>query len=421
MSSGTQQTRIDAGSDEISRMMTTPEFVQDPYTLYERMRREQPVYRGAQGTWYLTRYTDVEAALRDPRLSSDAERRQRWFRRHANVQISERLSGQGKRLGSSMLSTDPPDHTRLRKLVNKAFLPRRVEALRPRIEAIVADLLDAATASGPSFDLIGALAYPLPITVICELLGVPVAERDRIRQGTQVPFAQPGQQRSQPTAADLERMEQATGELMGYLRDLIRRRRAEPGDDLLSGLVAAKEGGDQLTEDELLRTCFLLLVAGHETTTNLIGNGTLALLRHPAQWRRLQEHPTLIRSAVEELLRYDSPVQRTSVRIAAEAVELGGVTLDEGDAVFPVIGAANRDPERFVAPDRLDVSRPDPRHLSLGAGPHFCLGAPLARLEGQVAIGALVQRLPTLRLDTDTVQWRPNPVLRGLESLPVAS
>jgi cytochrome P450 len=419
MPSGTQQTPVagyDAEFDEIAQAMATPEFLQNPYALYERMRRKQPVYPGTQGVWYLTRYADVEAALRDPRLSTDGERQRRWFQQYANVEFSERLNSLGERLGRSMLNTDPPDHTRLRKLVNKAFTPRRVETLRPRIEAIVAGLLDAVIASGPSFDLIAALAYPLPITIVCELLGVPAADRDRIRQWSR---AMVDQRITQPTPANLERMEQAMGEFADYLDDLIRRRRAVPGNDLLSGLLAAEERGDQLTNDELLSTCFLLLIAGHETTINLIGNGMLALLRHPDQLHRLQEQPVLICSAVEELLRYDSPVQMT-LRIASGAVELGGVALDEGEGLWAMIGAANRDPERFADPDRLDVARPDPRHLSFGGGPHFCLGAPLARLEGQIVIGMLVQRFPTLRLTTDMVQWRPNPGLRGLESLPVA-
>lgn len=403
------------GLDEIMRAMATPEFRHDPYSLYERMRREQSVYRSSAGTWYLTRYADVEAALRDPRLSSDGERQRRWFQRQADAEVGQRMDRLGDRLGQSMLQTDPPDHTRLRKLANKAFTPRRVEALRSRIEAIVTELLDAAVAADPSFDLITALAYPLPITVICELLGVPTADRPRIRQWTR---ALMDSERLIPTRATFARIEQAVDEFEDYLRDLVSRRQSRPGDDLLSALVAVKEHDDRLTENELLSTCLLLLIAGHETTLNLIGNGMLALLRHPDQLQRLQENPALIRSAVEELLRYDSPVQMTG-RIVVGTVEFAGQTLHDGEAVFPLLGAANRDPDRFADPDRLDLARPDPRHLSFGGGPHFCLGAPLARLEGQVAIGTLVQRLPTLRLDTDTLEWRPNPNLRGLAALPV--
>ncbi len=418
MASATQQTEVtdyDSGLDEITREMATPELRQNPYPLYARMRREHPVYRSSQGIWYLTRYADVEAALHDLRLSSDRERALRaWAARRG---VMERVSRLGQRMGRSMLSADPPDHTRLRRLVNKAFTARRVQGLRPRIEAIVAELLDAAIAAGPTMDLIAALAYPLPITVICELLGVPRSDRGRIRAWSRL-FVDEAMS-PYLTEEGIGRAELAVEEFDGYLRDLIRRRRAQPADDILSALLTAAERGDQLTDDELVATCFLLLVAGHETTVNLIGNGTLTLLRHPDQLRRLQQDPTLIRPAVEELLRYDSPVQAVS-RVVAEPLEVGGCTLSDGDLVLPMLGAANHDPDRFGDPDRLDLSRRDNRHLSFGNGSHFCLGAPLARLEGEVAIGALVRRLPRLRLDTDSLQWRPSVMLRALETLPVA-
>ncbi|MGH8906684.1 MAG: cytochrome P450 [Egibacteraceae bacterium] len=399
--------------DEITQAMATPEFRQDPYELYARMRREDPVYRSSQGIWYLTRYADVEAALHDPRLSNDGERFRRWQVRQTGRDDLGRLQ---ERLGRSMLSADPPDHTRLRKLVNRAFTPRRVQGLRPRIEAIVDELLDAAVVAGPTMDLIAALAYPLPITVICELLGVPLSDRARVRAWSRE-FVDQSEFPLPPEA--VERIERAGDEFVAYLDDLVRTRRAAPGEDMLSALIAVQERGDQLSDDELLSTCVLLLIAGHETTINLIGNGTLALLRHPDQFRRLRDDPALTRSAVEELLRYDSPVQMTS-RIVVGDVRVGGVTLGDGDMVLPMLGAANRDPVRFADPDRLDVSRVDNRHLSFGNGPHFCVGAPLARLEGEIAIGALVRRLPRLRLDTDLPEWRPSPALRGLEALPVA-
>ncbi|MGH3782382.1 MAG: cytochrome P450 [Pseudonocardiaceae bacterium] len=400
----------DGGFDEITQEMATPEFHQDPYPLYQRLRREHPIYRSSHGIWYLTRYADVDAALRDRRLSKDHARMRRWHARQTGRQDVDRLR---ERFGRSMLHADRPEHTRLRTLANTAFTARRTDGLRARIEEIVDDLLYAAIAAGPTMELIAALAYPLPLTVICELVGVPPGDRHRVGTWSRQILNQT-ETALNPEA--FQRVEQATDEFEEYLRDLIERRRAEPADDILSALVA---GCDQLTGDELLCTCYLLLVAGLETTANLIGNGTLALLRHPDQLRRLQQDPTLIRSAVEELLRYDCSVQRVT-RIVVGQVELGGQTLSDGEFVSPVLAAANRDPDRFPHPDRLDITRANNRHLSFGNGPHFCLGAPLARLEGEIAIGALLRRLPTLRLDTDTIEWGSKPVLRGLERLPVA-
>ncbi|MGH8900671.1 MAG: cytochrome P450 [Egibacteraceae bacterium] len=416
-------TEPDHGFDEITQAMTTPQFRENPYPLYERLRCEHPLYRGSQGAWYVTRYADVDAALRDPRLSNDRERRLRWSARcEGTDRLARGFAEVRMRLRGSTLSADPPDHTRLRRLVSKALAGRHVAALRPRIEAIVADLLHDAQATVPSFDLIAALAKPLPVTVICELLGIPAVDRWRIRQWTRaLDDLEPAAAHANKALEriELERIEQVALEFEDYLRDLVRTRRAAPGDDLLSALIAVRERGDQLREDELSSTCLLLLATGHDSPVNLIGNGTLALLRNPDELRRLQENPTLIRAAIEELLRYDSPVQM-QLRITAEAVEIAGEVLAEDEAVFTVLGAANHDPDQFPDPDRLDLARPTPRHLSFGNGPHFCLGARLARLEGQVAIGMLVQRFPTLRLDTDTIDWRPNLNPRGLASLPVA-
>ncbi|MGH2771403.1 MAG: cytochrome P450 [Actinomycetota bacterium] len=401
----------DGRFDEITQAMATPGFRQNPYPLYARMRRERPVYRSAQGIWYLTRYAEVEAALGDLRLSNDRERMTRALA--ARHEAMQRLSRLTRRLGRVMTNTDPPDHARLRKLVNKAFTARRVQGFRPRIQAIVDELLDAAVAPGPTMDLIATLASPLHATVICELFGIPHSDRECFRAWSD--------QLLDPltTPEGFERVELTVEQFEDYLVGLIRRRRAEPADDILSALVAVAERGDQLTDEELVSTCFVLLTAGGETTTNLIGNGTLALLRHPDQLRRLQQDPTLIRSAVEELVRYDTPTQIT-IRVVAGAVEIGGQTLDEGDLVYLVLAATNRDPDRFADPDQLDLGRCDNRHLSFGNGPHFCLGAPLARLEGEVAIGTLVRRLPALRLGAGTLKWQPNPMLRGLACLPLA-
>ncbi len=384
---------------------------QDPYPLYARMRREHPVYRSSQGVWYLTRYADVAAAVFNPALSSGGERMVRAM--EAQGGAAARLSRLTRRGDQTMFNSDPPDHTRLRKLAIMAFTTRRVHGLRPRIEAVTDELLDAAVAAGPTMDLIEALAFPLPITVICELLGVPYADRGHIRTWSR----QSLDGILNPEAAELA--EQGLEAFKAYLRDLIRRRRGKPGDDLISGLIAAQESGDRLSDEELTATCGLLLVSGHETTANLIGNGMLALLRHPDELRRLRDDPRLIRSAVEEVLRYDSPAQAVS-RVVVGEVEIGGARLRDGQRVFPLLGAANRDPERFSGPDRLDIGRADNRHLSFGSGPHFCLGAPLARLQGEIAIGALVRRLPRLRLDTDVAEWLPHPLLRGLATLPVA-
>jgi cytochrome P450/DNA-binding transcriptional regulator YbjK len=406
---------VQAPTDEFAAAMAGPEFRADPYPLWHRLRATDPVHQDPTGMWLLTRYADVEPALRDSRFSSNRElfeSRRRLLEQRGSTSLDDTI-------GRSMLSVDPPDHTRLRKLVNKAFTPRRVEGLRPRVTEVVDELLTAVEPAG-GMDLIADLAYPLPVTIICELLGVPVADRDRVsgwsRDLIDVDSV------LEPSPEYLERLDVTVRALGDYLRDLVARRRARPADDLLSALVAVRDGtvpgAATLSEEELLGTAILLLLAGHVTTINLIGNGTLALLRHPDQLRRLQEDPSLVHSAVEELLRYDSPVQVTA-RALLEDVETGGKVLPAGSEVLTVVAAANRDPERFREPDRLDLTRPDNRHLSFGGGIHFCLGAPLARLEGEVALRALAQRLPGLQLATDEPTWRPNPFLRGLESLPV--
>ncbi|MGH3856842.1 MAG: cytochrome P450 [Pseudonocardiaceae bacterium] len=400
----------DSGFDEIILALTTPEFRQDPYPLYARMRRDHPVYRSSRGIWYLTRYVDVEAALRDPRLSVDRERVTRALA--AQQGALQRFSRLTQRLGRVMTNTDPPEHARLRKLVTKAFTPRRVQGLRPRIQAIVDELLDAAIATGPIMDLIATLASPLPATVTCELFGIPHRDRECVRSWFR-------RLREPITAENFVSVELMVEQVESYLAELIRGRRADPADDLISALVAAQERDDQLTDEELLATCFMLVAAGDEASANLIGNGTLALLRHPDQLHRLERDPTLIRSAVDELVRYDSPSQ-IIIRVVAHAAEIGGQALAEGDLVHLVLAATNRDPDRFPDPDQLDLGRCDNRHLSFGNGPHFCLGAALARLQGEIVIGTLTRRLPALRLNTETVQWRPNPMVRGLFCLPLA-
>jgi cytochrome P450 len=386
-----------------------PEFVADPYPMYHRLRAEDPVHHSPLGFWVLTRYPDVLAMLRDPRLIKEPIAA--FVAARFGVAVPPGL-------GLSMLDRDPPDHTRLRGLVSKAFTPRALERLRPEIQQIVDGLLDEVRGRG-SMDLIEEFAYPLPVRVICEMLGVPVKDHERfkawgldIARGLDAIMLPPDSPVGQRSVSGRRALAE-------YFRELIAERRAAPRDDMLSALIAAEEAGDTLNEEELLATCILLLVAGHETTVNLIGNGTLALLRHPAELRKLRDNPGLIGSAVEELLRFDGPVQRTA-RIPSEDITIGGQTIGKGEMVMPFLGAADRDPTQFPDPDRLDITRSDNRHIAFGMGIHFCLGAPLARMEGQIAINTLLARLPRLTLATDQPRFRQSLTLRGLEALPVS-
>lgn len=386
-----------------------PEFVADPYPMYHRLRAEDPVHHSPLGFWVLTRYPDVLAMLRDPRLIKEPIAA--FVAARFGVAVPPGL-------GLSMLDRDPPDHTRLRGLVSKAFTPRALERLRPEIQQIVEGLLDDARDRG-SMDLIEEFAYPLPVRVICEMLGVPVKDHERfkawgldIARGLDAIMLPPDSPVGQRSVSGRRALAE-------YFRELIAERRAAPRDDMLSALIAAEEAGDKLNEEELLATCILLLVAGHETTVNLIGNGTLALLRHPAELQKVRDNPDLIGSAVEELLRFDGPVQRTA-RIPSEDITIGGQTIGKGEMVMPFLGAADRDPTQFPDPDRLDITRSDNRHIAFGMGIHFCLGAPLARMEGQIAINTLLARLPRLTLATDQPRFRQSLTLRGLEALPVS-
>ena len=385
-----------------------PAFVADPYPTYHRLRAEDPVHHSPLGFWVLTRYADVIAMLRDPRLIKEP----------IAAFVAARFGmAVPPGLGLSMLDRDPPDHTRLRGLVSKAFTPKALERLRPHIQQIVDGLLAKAEGRG-QMDLIEEFAYPLPVRVICEMLGVPVEDHERFKQwgldiarGLDAILLPPDSEVAKRSMAGRHA-------LSAYFRELIAERRASPREDMLSALIAAEEAGDKLNEDELLATCLLLLVAGHETTVNLIGNGTLALLRHPYQLRKLRDDPGLIGTAVEELLRYDGPMQRTA-RIPSEDVTIGGHTIGKGEMVMPFLGAADRDPAQFPDPDRLDITRADNRHIAFGMGILFCLGAPLARMEGQIAINTLVRRHPKLALATDRPEFRQSLTLRGLSTLPV--
>jgi pimeloyl-[acyl-carrier protein] synthase len=399
-------------SDTLEFNPFLPEVHEDPYPLYHRLRATDPVHRSPLGFWVLTRHADVLAVLRDPRMSRDPRRSERVALLRATAEVDELLAAE--EAAPSMLFVDPPDHTRLRTLVNKAFTPAAVERLRPRVEELVAGLLDRAAGAG-AMDVVEELAYPLPVTVICELFGVPEADRDRFRAWSRglVHLLDP------LVAADaLERALHARQALRGYLGGLIAERRAHPAGDLLTALIAAEDQGHQLTEAELVSMCVLLLVAGHETTVNLIANGMLALLRDPEARARLQADPALARGAVEELLRYDSPVQFTS-RHALEDLDVSGRRVRAGETVVAVLGAANRDPAQFPGPDRLDLARAPNRHLAFGGGIHFCLGAPLARMEAAVAIPAMLARLPGLAQGPGPPLRRDTVTLRGLSSLPV--
>ncbi len=385
-----------------------PEFLADPYPTYHRLRDEDPVHHSPLDFWVLTRYEDVAAVLRDPRFIKEPLVSMVAARFGVTVPPG---------VGLSMLDRDPPDHTRLRSLVSKAFTPRVVEGLRPRIQKMVDDLITRAEAVG-TMDLIEEFAYPIPVNVICEMLGVPVEDHEQFK-GWSLDIARGLDSVWLPPESEIPKRSGAARHAIGdYMRGLIAERRASPRGDLLSALIAAEEAGDKLSEDELIATCILLLIAGHETTVNLIGNGTLALLRHPEELRRLRETPGLITSAVEELLRYDGPVQRTA-RITSTEVTIGGRTIPRDEMVMPFIGAADRDPSQFPDPDRLDLGRADNRHIAFGWGIHFCLGAPLARVEGQIAIDTLVRRLPRLALVDDEPAHRQSLTLRGLKALPV--
>jgi cytochrome P450 len=389
-----------------------PAFRRDPYPLYRRLRKENPIHPGAMGGLVLTRHADCLHVLRHPAASSD-ERKGSVFQAMAEAgEIDQELAD-----NRPFLFLDPPDHTRLRRLVSKAFTPRTIERLRPRVQALVDELLDAAVPSG-ALELIEELAYPLPVQVISELLGVPPEDHETFKgwsrdlaRGLDPDFILPPEV--------VERRDAAIAAFSEYFLGLIAERRRAPSDDLLSALVAAEDEGDRLTEQELLSTCTLLLVAGHETTVNLIANGTLALLRHPDELRRLQDEPSLARSAVDEVLRYDAPVQMTG-RVALEDIELDGATLQQGEFALLLLASANRDPAAFAEPDTLDIGRTDNHHLAFGFGTHFCLGAPLARLEGEVALGTLVRRCPDLALASDELQYKENLILRGLEALPLS-
>ena len=391
-----------------------PEVRANPYPLYHQLREEEPVHWSElMEAWVLTRYDDVSALLKDSRFSADRRKANNRFAQEAVKRMQE--EGGPLANATTMLGADPPEHTRLRGLVSKAFTPRVVEAMRPHIQEIVDSLLDDVQENG-HMDIIGDLAYPLPVIVIAEMLGVPPADRDDFKRWSDDIVATLG-----PLAAPevIEQARISIQEMADYFSAVIAERRREPREDLLSGLIAAEERGEVLSEEELLATCILLLAAGNETTTNLIGNGMLALLRHPEQLEKLRDQPSLTESAIEEFLRYDGPVQSTA-RVATEQLEIRGKTIEEAQLVIALLGAANHDPEQFPNPDELDIARQPNQHIAFGQGIHFCIGSALARMEGQIAFETLLRRMPNPRLESEEIEWGGTFILRGLKRLPIA-
>ncbi|MFD7612762.1 cytochrome P450 [Streptomyces sp. NPDC059828] len=388
-----------------------PAFVADPFPLYRELREDGPVRRaviaGGVEAWLVTRYEDGLAALSDPRLSSDV-------RDASDPRLMEQLpSTERESMLSNMLRSDPPDHTRLRRLVSKAFTARRVAELRPRVQELTDRLIDGFAPAGRA-DLVADFALPLPVTVISELLGVPVSDRHDFQRWTDDMILRRAEM-PDPAVVD-----GAWQQMHAYLAKLMESKRARPGDDLLSALITARDEEQRLNEDELIAMSFLLLAAGYITTVNLIGSGVAALLAHPDQLALLREDPELLPGAIEEFLRYDGPVNPGIARFAREDVVIGGVGVPRGATVVIASAIADRDPGRFPEPDRLDITRRDNTHLAFGHGIHYCLGAPLARLEGQIAIGTVLRRLPGLALAVPPgeLRWRPGG-LRGPQTLPV--
>lgn len=391
----------------------SPAFKANPFPTYAAMRQDAPVYpyrlREGGTIWFVTRYKDVEAILLD-----DKRFVKNWRKNFLSPEQRARradAAAENRFIHNHLLSLDPPDHTRLRALVNKAFTPHIIGQMQHRIQAIAGTLLNSVQDKG-EMDLIDAYAFPLPFLVIAELLGIPAAARDRLREWSNALVS--------PTSRQTGR--RVKRELVSYLRHLFDQRRQNPQNDLVTSLLQAEETGDTLSTEELFSMVTLLIVAGHETTTNFIGNSTLALLQHPRQLERFQNDPRLAGAAIEELLRFEGPIETSTTRWAAQDVNLRGQTIRRGHQVRVVIAAADRDAHFFANPGTLNLARSDNRHLAFGRGIHYCLGAPLARMEARIALQILWQRLPDLRLKVpaDQLPWRTGLLLRGLQKMPVA-
>ncbi|GCE25054.1 cytochrome P450 [Dictyobacter alpinus] len=404
----------------------SPNFKANPYPIFANVRKNDPIKQvvlpGNRLGWLITRYEDAELALRDPRFIKDPrhllslEQLSKQFGRIVTEQEegSQQAHQQPVFFERNMLGADPPDHTRLRSLVSLSFTPRFIERWRERIQTIAHELLDGVQGTG-TMDLVNDFAFPLPMLIITEMLGVPRDDQARFRAWSNLFIESSGDPDAFRRNADQVRA------FREYLRYLINEKRKLPAEDLISGLIAAESEGNKLSEGELISMVSLLLIAGHETTVNLISNGMLALLLHPEQKELLQQDPALIKSAIEEFLRFHGPLMTATQRWVSEDMELNGQQLKRGDYVVVVLASANHDEETFKHPDELDITRSDNRHLAFGKGIHYCLGAPLARLEGQIAISTLLQRLPHIQLAVapEELIWRPGSLIMGLRALPV--
>jgi len=396
--------------------VTNATFKANPFPFYAQLRAEAPVFPVTvpmptkQRAWLLTRYSDVQDVLKDARFAKNPRNAM------SPEQLKKRpwIPSMFKPLEQNMLDLDSPDHTRLRALVHKAFTPRLIEQMRDEIQTLTDELLDAAEPKG-SMDLIADFALPLPLTIIGRILGVPAQDNEKFHHWTKTLL-------SAGTKMNYFVVIPTIMSFMRYLKKLIKERRAHPKDDLVTALVQAKDGSDKLSGDEVLAMIFLLLIAGHETTVNLIGSGSLALLEHPDQLEKLLSEPAIIKPAIEELLRFVCPVEMATERYAREDITIAGTTIPRGELVLAVLGSANCYANYFDNPDCLDVTRENNKHLAFGLGAHYCLGAPLSRLEGQIAISTLIRRMPHLRLNIVPAQirWRGGIILRGLEALPVS-
>lgn len=382
----------------------TPSFTRDPYPVYEKLRQSDPLFKvmfpdGTYG-WLVTTYVDAVDVLKDPRFIKDMTK----------VYGPESQSP----FTSNMLFSDPPDHKRLRGLVQKAFTPQMINGMRDHIQSIADRLLDKAAGTG-HMKLIDDYAFPLPIIVISEILGVPLEDQDKFRIWSNSIIGASNQETEPEVYQHMQ-------EFVEYLRVWFEKVRVNPGEDLISQLIAAEEAGDRLTEQELFGVVTLLIIAGHETTVNLIGNGVLALLEHPEQRRLLQEQPERIHGAIEEMLRYNGPVEFSTSRWAGEEMEFRGRQMQKGDLVIVALDSANRDEQQFSDPDVFDITRERSRHLAFGQGIHLCLGAPLARLEGEIAVNTLLRRFPHLQLQegVEELEWRPGMIVRGVKEIPLA-
>lgn len=392
------------GNQSLSEALFTEAFTQNPFPVYAQIRENEPIIRmlfpDGQRGWIISRYEDAVEALKDPRFIKDIH--------NADIDLKELF------LSKNMLFSDPPDHKRLRGLVQKSFTPQMIAGMRDRIQEIANELLDS-VGEKETLNLIDDYAFPLPIIVICEILGVPSADRDKFRGWSNSLIEHTGVRDDEHIRAQMEEFQQ-------YLSQWFAKVRSHPSDDLISQLIVAEEQGDRFSEEELYNVVMLLIIAGHETTVNLIGNGILALFQNLDQLYLLHNNPELIHRAIEEMLRYNGPVEFSTSRWAKEDLVFKGVEMSKGDLVVVSLSSANRDPDQFIDPDVFDITREKSPHLAFGKGIHLCLGAPLARLEGEIAINTLLQRYPNinLKVDISELEWRPGMIVRGLKEMPLA-